>query len=85
MRCARSFAPDHDALTRQRPLRGEDAVRATVRKMSNQEADDVPAAWCGCLPPGAERDGAGNARGAGRRAHKRLRGARVKPRTVCRR
>jgi hypothetical protein len=31
----------HDALTRERPLRGEDAVRATVRKMSNEEADDV--------------------------------------------
>lgn len=35
------FRACHDALTRQRPLRGEDAVRATVRKMSNQEADDV--------------------------------------------
>jgi hypothetical protein len=31
----------HDALTRERPLRGEDAVRATVRKMSNEEADEV--------------------------------------------
>ncbi len=31
----------HDALTRERPLRGEDAVRATVRKMSNQDADEV--------------------------------------------
>jgi hypothetical protein len=30
-----------DALTRERPLRGEDAVRATVRKMSSQEADEV--------------------------------------------
>ena len=30
------------ALTRERPLlRGEDAFRATVRKMSNDEADDV--------------------------------------------
>lgn len=29
------------ALTRERPLRGEDAVRATVRKMSNQEADEL--------------------------------------------
>jgi len=35
------FRACHDALTRRRPLRGEDAVRATVRKMSNQEADDV--------------------------------------------
>ncbi|HWZ62918.1 MAG TPA: hypothetical protein VNX02_07850 [Steroidobacteraceae bacterium] len=30
-----------DALTRERPLRGEDAVRATVRKMSNSEADEL--------------------------------------------
>ncbi len=35
------FRACHDALTRERPLRGEDAVRATVRKMSNQEADAV--------------------------------------------
>ena len=35
------FRACHDALTHRRPLRGEDAVRATVRKMSNQEADDV--------------------------------------------
>ena len=35
------FQACHDALTRERPLRGEDAVRATVRKMSNQEADEV--------------------------------------------
>lgn len=28
-----------EALTRERPLQGEDAVRATVRKMSSQEAD----------------------------------------------
>jgi hypothetical protein len=35
------FRACHDALTRERPLRGEDAVRATVRKMSNQQADDV--------------------------------------------
>jgi hypothetical protein len=31
----------HEALTRERPERGEDAVRATVRKMSNSEADAV--------------------------------------------
>ncbi|HEY2807325.1 MAG TPA: hypothetical protein VGI91_00895 [Steroidobacteraceae bacterium] len=30
-----------EALTRERPQRGEDAVRATVRKMSNLEADEV--------------------------------------------
>lgn len=35
------FQACHDALTRERPLRGEDAVRATVRKMSNEEADAV--------------------------------------------
>jgi hypothetical protein len=35
------FRACHDALTRERPLRGEDAVRATVRKMSNEEADEV--------------------------------------------
>lgn len=35
------FRACHDALTHERPLRGEDAVRATVRKMSSQEADDV--------------------------------------------
>jgi len=35
------FRACHDALTHRHPLRGEDAVRATVRKMSNQEADDV--------------------------------------------
>jgi hypothetical protein len=29
------------ALTRERPQPGEDAVRATVRKMSNPEADEV--------------------------------------------
>jgi hypothetical protein len=31
----------HDALTREPPLRGEDAVRATVRKLSNHEADEL--------------------------------------------
>ncbi|TLZ35934.1 MAG: hypothetical protein E6K24_08045 [Gammaproteobacteria bacterium] len=38
------FHACHDALTRERPLPGEDAVRATVRKMSNQDADEVAAA-----------------------------------------
>ena len=33
------FRACHEALTHERPLRGEDAVRATVRKMSSQEAD----------------------------------------------
>jgi ubiquinone/menaquinone biosynthesis C-methylase UbiE len=35
------FRACHAALTRERPLRGEDAVRATVRKMSNHEADEI--------------------------------------------
>ena len=36
------FRACHEALTREPPLlRGEDAVRATVRKMSNHEADEV--------------------------------------------
>jgi hypothetical protein len=35
------FHACHDALTRERPLRGEDAVRATVRKMSGCEADAI--------------------------------------------
>jgi hypothetical protein len=32
-----------DALTREHPLPGEEAVRATVRKMSNHEADEIAA------------------------------------------
>src|ERR1700747_2802714 len=35
------FRACHEALTHERPLRGEDAVRATVRKMSNQEAEQL--------------------------------------------
>jgi hypothetical protein len=35
------FRACHDALTRERPLRGEDAVRASVRKMSGTEADEL--------------------------------------------
>jgi hypothetical protein len=35
------FRACHASLTRERPLRGEDAVRATVRKMSNHEADEL--------------------------------------------
>jgi hypothetical protein len=37
------FRACHDALTRERPQPGEEAVRATVRKMSNPEADEVAA------------------------------------------
>jgi hypothetical protein len=35
------FRACHNALTREPPLRGEDAVRATVRKMSVHEADEI--------------------------------------------
>jgi hypothetical protein len=35
------FRACHEALTREPPLRGEDAVRATVRKMSSTEADQL--------------------------------------------
>jgi len=35
------FCACHAALTREVPLRGEDAVRATVRKLSNHEADEL--------------------------------------------
>ncbi|HYM41921.1 MAG TPA: hypothetical protein VET46_04040 [Steroidobacteraceae bacterium] len=35
------FRACREALTRERPLRGEDAVRATVRKMSSTEADEL--------------------------------------------
>ena len=38
-----SFAQVMAALQGVRPLRGEDAVAASVRKMSNQEADDCSA------------------------------------------
>jgi hypothetical protein len=31
----------HEALTREPPLRGEDAVRATVRKLSSHEAEEL--------------------------------------------
>jgi hypothetical protein len=35
------FRVCHEALTREAPLRGEDAVRATVRKLSSHEADEL--------------------------------------------
>ena len=35
------FRACHEALTREAPMRGEDAVRATVRKLSNNEADEL--------------------------------------------
>jgi len=38
------FRACHETLTRERPLPGENAVRATVRKMSNQDADEVACA-----------------------------------------
>ena len=36
-----TFRACHDALVRERPQPGEDAVRATVRKLSNSEADEL--------------------------------------------
>jgi hypothetical protein len=36
-----AFRTCQSALTREPPLRGEDAVRASVRKMSSQEADEL--------------------------------------------
>lgn len=51
------FRAVHVMLTRERPmLRGEDAVRATIRKMSNEEADRVACSVVrifGALPHGA--------------------------------
>jgi hypothetical protein len=38
-----SFSQLMDNFCKEQPLRGEDAVLATVRKMSNQEADDCAA------------------------------------------
>ncbi|HTT43983.1 MAG TPA: hypothetical protein VMG33_13000 [Steroidobacteraceae bacterium] len=35
------FRACHDALIRERPQPGEDAVRATVRKLSAHEADEI--------------------------------------------
>jgi hypothetical protein len=35
------FRACNDALTREQPQRGEDAVRATVRKLSTHEADEL--------------------------------------------
>ena len=40
------FRACHHALTRERPMCGEDAVRATVRKMSGTEADELA---CGVM------------------------------------
>ncbi len=36
------------AMQRERPLRGEDAVRATIRKMSNEEAERHARSSCAC-------------------------------------
>jgi hypothetical protein len=74
------FRACHDALTREPPLRGEDAVRATVRKMSSEEADQVACsvlrlfaglvreAALGAAPPlpGRVLNGAGGAASAAR-------------------
>jgi len=37
--CRRQFIELTSQMQRERPLRGEDAVRATIRKMSNDEAE----------------------------------------------
>lgn len=37
----RDFIELRDALTREKPLRGEDAVTATIRKLSAQDADEI--------------------------------------------
>ena len=39
----RQFLELSQAMQRERPLRGEDAVRATIRKMSNEEAESQAA------------------------------------------
>ena len=39
MNCDCSSSNSQRQMQRERPLRGEDAVRATIRKMSNEEAE----------------------------------------------
>jgi hypothetical protein len=58
------FRACHDALTRERPLRGEDAVRATVRKLSGQDADELACSvvrlFAAMVREGARAEAAGN-------------------------
>ena len=68
------FRACQETLTRERPLRGEDAVRATVRKMSSQEADEVAASVVrlyGALAREAARESALPNRRAERRRRER--------------
>ena len=39
----KDFESLRDALTREKPMRGEDAVAATIRKLSSREADELAA------------------------------------------
>jgi hypothetical protein len=39
----RDFESLRSALTREKPMRGEDAVAATIRKLSSREADELAA------------------------------------------
>lgn len=39
----KSFEALRSALTREKPMRGEDAVAATIRKLSSREVDDLAA------------------------------------------
>lgn len=39
----KDFESLRGALTREKPMRGEDAVAATIRKLSSREADDLAA------------------------------------------
>jgi hypothetical protein len=39
----RDFEALRTALTREKPMRGEDAVAATIRKLSSREADELAA------------------------------------------
>ena len=76
--CACNSSSCRPQMQRERPLRGEDAVRATIRKMSNEEAErhrrahrahvlphDAPAG-AGIADAGAQRRGGGAAVRRGR-------------------
>ncbi len=72
-----SFAQVMRSLAGVQPLRGEDAVAASVRKMSNQEADDCAALIVEMFGHVVSRDGrrnhAASLRGRGAAAQRRLR------------
>ncbi len=58
------FRACHEALTREAPLRGEDSVRATVRKLSSQQADELACSvvrlFAAMVREGARAEVAGN-------------------------